>query len=203
MSEYVDAGSIVVTDVMPNGVCPLSSDTNFVAGAPLQCDPEPGSDPTGADFADVQQNADGTFTLTFTDVQIAANGTARITYQGRMRSVYTGGDLAGFPPTSGDTFTNTVSLTGVTTPIATDPPGGTGETGPQTVGDTSEATQTTSGASINKTIKPRQFPYECDGTRTSSSSPASPTGNSCSARVTASASSSRSCSRRTSTPATR
>ncbi len=162
VSEYVDAGSIVVTDVMPNGVCPLSSDTNYVTGAPGECGPEPGSDPTGADFADVQQNADGTFTLTFTDVEIAANGTARVTYQGRMRSVYTGGDLAGFPPTSGDTFTNRASLTGVTTPIDTGPPG-TGETGPQTVSDTSEATQTTSGASINKTIKPRQFPYECDG----------------------------------------
>ncbi len=162
VSEYVDAGSIVVTDVMPNGVCPLSSDQNYVSGAPTECGPEPGTDPTGAGFAGVQQNADGTFTLTFTDVQIEANGTARITYQGRMRSVYTGGDLAGLPPTAGDTFTNRASLAGVTTPIDTAPPG-TGETGPQTVGDTSQATQTTSGASINKTIKPRQFPYECDG----------------------------------------
>ena len=68
VSEYVDAGSIAVTDVMPNGVCPLSSDTNYVTGAPGECGPEPGTDPTGADFADVQQNADGTFTLRFTDV---------------------------------------------------------------------------------------------------------------------------------------
>ena len=51
VSEYVNASSIVLTDALPNGYCPLSSTTNYTLGAPSDCAPVAGRDPVGADYA--------------------------------------------------------------------------------------------------------------------------------------------------------
>ena len=168
-SEYVSAGGVVVTDVLPNGLCPLvTQGVNYAAPNGTYCTGEgvllPSVSVNGGAAqpvtATVTTQADGTFKVVFSALSgtIPANGTAVLTYWAGMQQVYTAGPHAGDPTSSGDTFTNNVSLTATTTPIA-----GTGETGPQTVGDASSATLTTDGLSIDKTIGPRSaFPRATD-----------------------------------------
>ena len=115
----MSASGIVITDLLPNGVCPVwSTQAPAVTGVlPADCGTggsPAGSDPTGAALSTVTRNSDGTFTLVFAPLAAAANGTITVTYQGRMRTEYTGGSLAGLPTSSGDTYTNTVSLVGTT-----------------------------------------------------------------------------------------
>jgi uncharacterized repeat protein (TIGR01451 family)/fimbrial isopeptide formation D2 family protein len=158
VSEYVDGSGIVLRDALPNGYCPLSSTTNFVDGLPLDCDPVPGSDPTGADYASVTQLPSGQFDIAFTPIDVDANGIATVTFKAKMRENYTGGSLAGTPTTSGDSFTNTSTLTGTTTGIAGTP--GAGQT--EEVLDSSSYTQTTDGLTLNKKIQPRLVGQNCD-----------------------------------------
>ena len=153
--EYTDNTAITITDVLPNGVCPLDDVANHTAGAPAECAP-------GADFRpsvpyqSVTQNADGTFAVVFAPIAVAKNGSTVITYQGRNRTVYTGGDLAGSPPSAGDSFTNRASEEGTSTPVAA-----TGYTGTGVVRDGTSATQTTTGGTIAKTVGARQTPMYC------------------------------------------
>jgi large repetitive protein len=161
-SEYRQAAGIVITDHIPNGVCPLSPTTNFASGTPSECDPGAGFAPTGATIASATQLADGSFDLVFNPVaSLAHNGTLTITYQGRMRATYTGnggGVSVGSPTVAGDSFTNTVSLDGTSQPLATNPPDPAGNV---TVHDDSSATQTSSGPSIDKTIAQRAVSMDC------------------------------------------
>jgi hypothetical protein len=90
-SEYVDASDIVVTDHIPNGLCPLDDIANYVAGTPPDCEPAPQFAPIGATVTDVIQSPDGSFDVTFSPIAIASDGTAEISYSARMRAVYTGG----------------------------------------------------------------------------------------------------------------
>ena len=156
VSEYVNSKGIRLTDLLPNGYCPLSSTTNYVTGAPLDCAPIDNSDPTGATFASVTQLTSGEFRIVFSDLAVDANGIATVTFKARMRESYTGGSLAGTPTTSGDSFTNRVTLTANTTPIP-----GTNEP-PAQVLDQSEATQTTEGLTLNKRVQPRRIGQDCD-----------------------------------------
>ena len=153
-SEYVNASAVSVVDTLPDGLCPLSSTTNYSTGAVSACGALAGTDPTGATFASVVQQGDGTFEITFSDLTIGANGVATITFQARMLATYLSN---GLPTVAGDSFTNVVNLTGTTTPIAN-----TGETGNQSVKDDSTAGQTTTSLTLNKLIQPRQVPYTCD-----------------------------------------
>ena len=154
VSQYVNASNIVITDDLGNGLCPLSSTTNYVSGAPSECDPVPGSDPTGATFSSVVQNGNGTFTMTFSALSVAADGTATITYQARMRATYTGG---GSPTVAGDSFSNVANLTANTTPVAnTGQPGGTLQ-----VTDSSGTTMASSGLSMAKTLMPTAAGSDC------------------------------------------
>ncbi len=155
-SEYVNASAIVLTDVLPNGMCPLSASTNYTAGTPLDCAPIASADPVGASYASVTQQPSGTFTLTFTPLAIAADGTATVTFKARMRETYTGGPLAGTPTSSGDEFTNHADLTATTVGIP-----GTGQPLPQPVADTSEVTQQTDPLTLDKLIQPRAVPQNC------------------------------------------
>ena len=149
-SEYASASDVIVTDVVPAGLCPLGGPgTNYVPGAPATCAGAAATTPSSP-FDSVTSNPDGTFTVVFDPVAVPANGSLTISYAARMLSVYLTGPLAGEPTAVGDSFTNHVSLAGSTTPIA-----GTGETGTVTVGDTSSATLTSGGAVPNKTILPR------------------------------------------------
>ncbi len=157
VSEYTDASDIVITDVIDNGLCPLSSATNYVTGAPADCAPTAGTDPTGATYTSVTQNPDGTFTSVFSPLVVAADGTATITYKARMRGTYTGGALAGLPTVAGDSFSNRATLTATTVPV---PATGQGSV-PQSVTDASSATLGTDGLSIDKTIMPRTLGADC------------------------------------------
>ena len=158
VSEYVNASNIGIQDILPNGYCPLSSTTNYDPDSVPGCDPTPGMDPVGANYASVTPLPSGEFDIRFTPLNIAANGTASVSFYAKMRTFYSPGTT--IPTVSGDSFTNTAKLaTATTTPIVTTPPvPGTGETGPVTVGDESGWTQTTDKVSINKKILPRKAP---------------------------------------------
>ena len=161
-SEYRRAADIVITDHVPNGVCPLSTTTNFATGSPSECGPGAFFAPTGATIASATQLADGSFDLVFAPVpSLAENGVLTITYQGRMRATYTGpggGVTAGSPTVAGDSFTNTVSLDGTSQPLATDPPDPAADV---IVHDASSATQISAGPSIDKSIQARAVPMDC------------------------------------------
>ena len=169
VSEYESASGIVVTDVLPNGLCPLvTTGVNYATPNGTYCTGQanllPSASVNGAAAqpvsATVTTQADGTFKVVFSALSgtIPANGTAVLTYWAGMQQVYTAGPHAGDPTASGDSFTNNVALTATTTPIS-----GTGETGTQTVADTSSWTLTTDGLTIDKTIGPRSaFPLATD-----------------------------------------
>jgi large repetitive protein len=155
-SEYVDGSDIVITDTVPNGLCPLGA-SNFTTGAPADCAPVAGELPS-VPYQSVTQNADGTFTVVFDPISVAHNGTTTVTFPARMRTIYTGGSLAGRPTAEGDSFTNNVALTATTNP-RTDTT--TGESGAATVTDESSATQTSLHVTFNKEIQPRAVPQDC------------------------------------------
>ncbi len=153
-SEYVDNSNIVVTDTIPNGVCPLDTTTNYASGAPPDC--APGAVAPSVPYQSVTQNPDGTFTVVFDPIAIPRNGTATITYQARMRTTFTGGSLAGVPTATGDSFTNSAELDATSTPRL-----GTGEAGAATVTDSSSVTQSSIGGGLTKLIQPRQANQDC------------------------------------------
>ena len=141
---------MTITDAVPSGLCPLGGPgTNYVTGGPPQCDGSSATTPS-VPYDSVTNNPDGGFLVEFEPVSLPANGSRTITYAARMLTVYLRGPLIGEPTAVGDSFTNTVSLAGSTTPIPL-----TGETGVVTVGDTSSATLTSGGAVPNKTVLAR------------------------------------------------
>jgi large repetitive protein len=155
-SEYTDSSDIVVTDTIPNGICPLDTTTNYVTGSPSDCDP--GSVAPSVPYQSVTQNANGTFTVVFDPISLPHNGTTTITYQARMRTVYTGGARAGLPTAEGDSFTNTAGFTATTSP-RTDTT--TGESGTSTIQDQSSVTQSSGNISFGKEMQPRAVPQDC------------------------------------------
>ena len=147
-SEYVSASDVVLTDTVPDGVCPLGgTGTNYSSPPRADCAGSAANAPVGATFDSVTQNDDGTFTVVFSPLALDPSGTTTVTYRGRMLPVYLSN---GNPTAAGDTFTNRVAAQGTSTPIP-----GTGEEGDEDVADASSATQTTSGLSIDKLIAPR------------------------------------------------
>ncbi|MFC9984962.1 isopeptide-forming domain-containing fimbrial protein [Microbacterium keratanolyticum] len=137
VSEYVNASNITLTDVIPNGLCPafpvqstpptLLMDGSVVTAGVWnttitpgsRCNypsTEPGSTLTGATVTSIEYSStDGTFTVVFAASDIAA-GTdhAAVQYTLMQRPDYTG---SGGGTSSGDVLTNTVEITGTTTPI--------------------------------------------------------------------------------------
>ena len=82
VSEYVSASGIVITDLLPNGVCPVwSTQSPTVTGVlPADCGTggsPAGSDPTGATLSTVTRNSDGTFRLIFAPLAAAATAALR------------------------------------------------------------------------------------------------------------------------------
>ncbi len=146
--EYADATDIVLTDVIPNGLCPLDDVANHATGDPAECDPSAGFAPS-VPFESVTENPDGTFTVVFDPIDLAASGEATITYQARMLEDYRD---AAVPTVAGDAYTNTVSLTAQTTTLASvDAPGGVSTV---TVEDQSEATIQSDTLELDKLIQP-------------------------------------------------
>lgn len=153
--EYTDNSAIVITDVLPNGTCPLDAVSNHAAGAPADCAPAPGYAPS-LPYQSVSQNPDGSFTVVFQPVAVPRNGSLSITYTARDRATYTGGPLAGLPPAAGDSFVNTATGQGTSTPAPA-----TGVTGDQLVRDASSATRTTSAGTLTNSVAARATPMDC------------------------------------------
>ena len=161
--EYADATDIVLTDTIPNGLCPLDNVDNYAGGAPAGC--APGTDGGADDFApsvpfdDVVENPDGTFTVTFDPIALAANGERTITYQARMLATYRGPGTA--PTVAGDSYRNTVTLAGTTTTLAAvQAPGGVTS---EEVVDDSSASLRSNALVLDKRIQPDggSTPYTC------------------------------------------
>ncbi len=154
--EYTDNSAITITDVMPNGVCPLDDISNFMPGAPADCAPDAGFAPS-LPYQSVTQNGDGTFTVTFEPINVNHGNSTTITYQSRMRATYAGGGLAGTPTSAGDSFTNRAVEAGTSTPVAA-----TGFTGNLPVTDPTSATQRAGGGSLAKAVAARATPMDCN-----------------------------------------
>ncbi|WP_430869254.1 hypothetical protein [Demequina aurantiaca] len=152
-SEYMDASEIVLTDTIPNGLCPL-----LPSGSGSGCD-APGSVTNGA-IDSATANPDGSHTLVLipTSGALAANSQLSLTYQALNRDSYvTGGDLN--PTTSGDGFTNEVEITGTTNGVAalasTSPALDPSYIDPLLVTDDSASTLSTDHTTISKRVMPR------------------------------------------------
>lgn len=137
VSEYVDASNIVLTDVIPNGLCPafpvsggdtvLKIDDRTVSkeGWNLEVPGDACNLPTEARGAVlspalhltslVYTTTDGTFTATFAVDDLAAGTSFTGEYSVMQRPNYTG---ANGGTSSGDRFLNKVQVAAETTPIA-------------------------------------------------------------------------------------
>lgn len=151
--EYADATDIVVTDVIPDGMCPLSTSATA-------CTTDPNDfTATNADIDSIGSGTGNTWTVTFKPFDLDHQQTLEITYKVLMRTGYTGHGSA--PTVSGDDYTNTVSLVGTTTTLtsvnAPDPD-------PRTIADVSDASEASIGSqgpSLTKTIMKQTTPYAC------------------------------------------
>lgn len=159
--EYADNSAVTVTDVLPNGLCPLDQLADYAAGAPADCAPAAGLAPS-LPYQSVTQNADGSFTVVFGPVAVPRDGTLTISYSARNRTAYTGGSLAGVPPAAGDRFTNTATGQATSVPLPA-----TGITGNQPVRDAGSVTLTSSGSALAATVAPRATPMQCSDPATS------------------------------------
>ncbi len=137
VSEYVDASDIVLTDVIPNGLCPafpVAADgvRLMIAGETVSSDAWNGAVPgdactypsagAGAELSDDLSLVSidyapeaGTFRIVFGVDDIPANGTLTAKYTAMQRSNYTGGNGG---TSAGDSFVNHVEVTARTQPIA-------------------------------------------------------------------------------------
>ncbi|HYN33795.1 MAG TPA: hypothetical protein VES40_14320, partial [Ilumatobacteraceae bacterium] len=174
-SEYVTASNVVLTDNIPNGLCPQGN-VVYSAREPacaFNRNPSPG-------FASVVLAPQGGYTVVFQPIaSIPVNGQATATYSAFMRGDYEGGPLDGKRTVSGDTFTNTVRANGTTT--GRDEIRGPGF--PAAVGDPltgilddSSATLTTNSLTLEKRLLPRNVSPRLNG--------ASPAGIRCPDRAT-------------------
>lgn len=137
VSEYVDASDIVLTDVIPNGLCPafpgsldgvdliIGSDAVSQATWNAQTPGDACNYPTTEASAVLSPELNlvsitytpeaGTFTVVFDVDPLAAGGHLNAQYSVTQRPNYTG---AGGGTSSGDSFVNTVTVTAKTEPIA-------------------------------------------------------------------------------------
>lgn len=153
-SEYVDLSDLVVTDRIPDGLCPIDDATNWTSLA--ECAGRAGHGPTNATITDVTENADGSFSVTFTPdaTALAHNGHLEITYQALMRETYG----ASGPTSASDTFTNDAAITGTSEPRTdTDSP----DTGTVAVSDESHATITANAPQLTKLRMKNATPMQC------------------------------------------
>ena len=153
-SEYVDnpaigatnANAIVVTDTVPDGLCPLG------AGSPdAECqDPASPSHP----YTSATENADGTWTLVWDFDSIAGLGSMSrsdsrtITFPTKVRQFYQENGADDTPVLAEDSWENTVTLTAVADG--------------RNVADDSSAGQSAGPVAISKEVSvPGAAPYAC------------------------------------------
>lgn len=154
--EYASARDIVLVDTLPDGLCPVDHDAT---AAPTSC-ANSGTisvlvNGVGTLPVAFEQHTDGTHTLTFPAVMLAAEDSMVVAIRAAMRPNYLGTTA---PTVSGDYFTNHVALTGETVDAAgVNPP----LAGAQRVLDESSAYLASDAPSLTKTIKPDATPYAC------------------------------------------
>ena len=158
-SEYRRATNIVITDMVPDGLCPISATTNTSIDNASECASQPGHAPTGTNYASITPRADGTTNVVFTPIsELLDNATAVVTFQAVMRQTYSGTGLAGQATVGGDGFTNNVALSGMSRPLTGTSP----DPSPAVeVYDTSWARQTVSTAVIDKQISLPATSLDC------------------------------------------
>lgn len=171
-SEYTSAADLVVTDVIPDGLCPtalLGSAITRGPGAPplpAECAQTPAevTPVIGATVDSVTYNADGSFTMVMSPVPagFGAQETHLINYKAAMGSSYDSSAGPGAPTVAGDSFVNTVDITGNTSDVSGRQPG------VVAVEEDSEATLTTDGPQISKRVAERPVtdtitPASCSG----------------------------------------
>ncbi|MDQ2699924.1 MAG: hypothetical protein M3Y23_01200, partial [Actinomycetota bacterium] len=114
--EYRYSENIVVTDTLPDGLCPLGPVNYTEGGADAECAPVPGVNPS-VPYKSVTENADGTFTIVWdssvldklahTDV----NDTFAIEFPTRTRGSYQANFAPDTPILAKDGINNKVELT--------------------------------------------------------------------------------------------
>ncbi|MGB0099122.1 MAG: hypothetical protein WBP61_02455, partial [Nocardioides sp.] len=120
VSEYRYVDDVVVHDVVPNGLCPLGG-TNLTQSPNAQdaeCDPVAGKGPS-ADYTTVQEQADGTFDLTWDTstfpalARIQPSDTRQLTFWTRTRANYQSGFENSTPVLSRDSVRNEIDTRGL------------------------------------------------------------------------------------------
>ncbi len=157
-SEYANLSDLLITDTIPNGLCPIDDSKNWTSLA--ECAGRAGHGPTNATITDVAPNPDGSFTVTFLpDVtSLDHNGHLEITYQALMRDTYDSQDGATGPTSASDSFTNHAVITGTSLP-RTDT--GSPDTGTVTVSDDSSATIDSGAPQLTKLRMKNATPMQC------------------------------------------
>ncbi|HEX7740376.1 MAG TPA: isopeptide-forming domain-containing fimbrial protein, partial [Marmoricola sp.] len=153
--EYADASGVTVTDVIPDGLCPLKAGTTDTCATSA-------SDftATGAQVDSITQNPDHTWTVVFKPFDQAAQKVQTITYTALMGATYAGHDQD--PTVSGDDYTNSASLVGTTTSLAGVDPPASDQVQIADVRDASSATIVSGGPTLSKTMMEQATPYTCD-----------------------------------------
>jgi fimbrial isopeptide formation D2 family protein/uncharacterized repeat protein (TIGR01451 family) len=118
-SEYRYSQSAVITDSLPNGLCPIDSTTNYDQDASTDCAPQAGKDPSLAYTSVVENDGTlapaGSFTLTWELGTLPTDLDGTISYTAVDRSYYQQYSASAFGPAAptltGDSFSNTVGIT--------------------------------------------------------------------------------------------
>jgi fimbrial isopeptide formation D2 family protein/uncharacterized repeat protein (TIGR01451 family) len=159
--EYRSVGNdLVITDTLPNGLCPLGT-ANFEPAPQLsECNPVSGRLPsisvnggavsTIAYSGNPVEHADGTWTLTFAvPAGMAANSTLAITFPTRAREYFQKNFTNDAPVLANDSWTNTVAATSTATGVIA----GTNVAGtPSPAPDASSAGQSSVNPAIDKQV---------------------------------------------------
>lgn len=117
-SEYRSASDIVVTDTLPDGLCPLAASGNLenATSRLAECNGSAANAPTPA-YTTVTENADGTWSMTWDASDMARSTEQVIRFRTRTRTYYQQNfnNLTTAPVLAGDAWTNNVALTGTST----------------------------------------------------------------------------------------
>lgn len=146
-SEFISTSDIVITDTLPDGLCPLVPEGAAVSGPwPQECDALSTGTVTGGTMVSAEAHSDGTFTLTFAvdGDALAEDEDATLTYTAFMRAAYQNGSNTA----SGDVARNVVDVRGVTDPVDTN----TVDSGTLDSDNGSSASLITDGATLTKTV---------------------------------------------------
>lgn len=122
-SEYTSLSDLVVTDTLPNGLCPLDPAVNLenATSQVAECDPavDPSASPAmygpSLPYSVATEHADGTWAVTWQGLSLAAGTSTTITFPARVRQYYQDNfnDEAS-PIASRDDVTNTVTSSATT-----------------------------------------------------------------------------------------